>query len=222
MGAGQRGDVPVRAAGLHRRGHPAVHRGVLAGSFRLPDGPEPLDLPRHRLRRADAGRIPAVPPGHGSPGPRRSRGDSSRRDSSGPRVCAASGWTRLRGPLPGSPPVRRAWSAAGPATAGPAGGSRASTVSAGPRPPGPDQPDASAARTSRRPTAGAGQATAATGRPLPGRTRPPPGRTCRARAAAVSSPRPCRSVCPSHCRPSFKKDLHACASKQPPSPVVGV
>ena len=52
--AGQRGDVPVRAAGLHRRGHPAVHRGVLAGPLRLPDGPEPLDLPRHHLRRADA------------------------------------------------------------------------------------------------------------------------------------------------------------------------
>ena len=36
------------------------------GALRLPDGPEPLDLPRHRLRCADAGRISAVPSGYGS------------------------------------------------------------------------------------------------------------------------------------------------------------
>ncbi len=68
--AGRHGALPVRVAGLHRRGHPAVHGGVLAGSVRLPDGPEPLDLPRGRLRFPDARRIPAVPPGHGAAGSR--------------------------------------------------------------------------------------------------------------------------------------------------------
>ena len=62
--------------------------GVLPGVVRFPDGLEPLDLPRHRLRCADAGRISAVPPGYGPPGPRGSRCDSARRDSCRPRVCA--------------------------------------------------------------------------------------------------------------------------------------
>ena len=67
---------------------------VLPGAVRLPDGPEPLDLPRHRLRRADAGRISAVPSGHGPPGSRGSRGDSARHDSCRPRVCAPARRTR--------------------------------------------------------------------------------------------------------------------------------
>ena len=137
LGAGRHGALPVRVAGLHRRGHPAVHRGVLAGSFRLPDGPEPLDLPRGHLRFPDARRIPAVPPGHGAAGPRATR---LRLPPAAPP--AAPGTRQFPAAPAPRPPLygQSGPGGTGPATAVPAEGQPGFYGIGGPAAPGPDKP----------------------------------------------------------------------------------
>ena len=70
LGLGRRPDRPARA---DRRRRAPVHDALPARHLRPGARPRPLGAPRRRIRRADDGRLPAVPPRSGRLGARRSR-----------------------------------------------------------------------------------------------------------------------------------------------------
>ena len=81
---------PDRDPGALRRRRPALHRPLPAGPLRPRHRPQPLGLPRGRLREPHARRVPAVPPGALIRGQPRARRNPSARSRSARGSRAAS------------------------------------------------------------------------------------------------------------------------------------